>query len=87
MKVPFTTASTLQQCERALEVQYIKVDDRPERAAQNYLQLEDEPVPIKENYTGLKSAVKPISTNSNLNVLSISAVANIKQKLGKHRSL
>ena len=85
MKVPFTTASTLQQCERALEVQYIKMDDRPERAEQNYLQLEDEPEPIKENYTGLKSAVKAIS--SNLNLLSIGAVANIKQKLGKHRSL
>ena len=59
------------------------MDDRPERAKENYLQLEDEPEPIKENYTGLKSTVKPISSNMNL---TISAVANIKQKLGKHRS-
>ena len=41
-KVPFTTASTIQQCERALEIKYLKVDNRPE-GEQNYLELDDEP--------------------------------------------
>ena len=86
MKKPFAMSSILQQCERAVEIKYLQVDDRPERGAQNHLEPDDEPKSIRDFYTGLKSTVRPPDPNQSNNKLSISTVTKL-QKMAKNQSL